>query len=170
MHIDSKEWDDGSSEVRSVDSLSALRMAAETIIKATSQQLFIYSERLEPKVFSDRHLIRHFEKIALSNRRAELRFLCADVRGVVATTHPILELSRKLSSYVQIKDLPEDYNAPDELILLSDEKRYILLENPELFTGTACMNARSTGHELAIRFERMWQESSRPPDTLRLHI
>ena len=155
--------------VKIVD-IDAFVQESESLISSCRQTLWAYAHSLEPRVFANADVIKTITKVVTKNRRADVRLLVRDIHPVIKYDHPLVELSQKLSSFIEIRVLPDSFQEKDELILLVDALSWLRLEPASNYQGRLSQNDPTTCKELKIRYSRMWEESSRPTDVLRLHL
>ncbi len=144
---------EGSSEI----ALVSARFAEQAL-----QALRIFSHDLDPSIYDRAEFLDSVRRLALSNTRAPVQILLFDAEPAVRNGHRLIELTRQLSSRIQIRSVPEEFHHQIEAYLLADDSGYLLRRVADVLEGTADFFAPQQVRRMRDRFEHIWERSEEP--------
>ncbi len=104
--------------------------------------------------------------LALRSHMTRVRILLQDHAHVVNQGHRILELSRRLTSSVELRIPNEDWLDYAENFMLVDQYGYVHRELATRYEATADFHAPLKVQRFRARFDEIW-ETARPASELR---
>ncbi len=158
---------DGPQELQNCD---AIRQGCLTLAQSTRRSLRILSRDLEPEFYDNGAFLEAVRQVALSGYGVPVRILLVDAVPAVRNGHRLIEMARLLSSLVQIRKVPEEYDVQPETYLLSDENGYLLRCRPEEFRATAHFRDPRRVRLLGRRFEEIWDLGAFHAELRRLYL
>lgn len=144
--------------------------AALELVKQSQRKLAIISHDLDPHVYNQDDFLEAVKKLALKNRHAEIRILVFEPEKIVQKGHKLLDLSRKISSFIEIRKPSKDYKKFNEAVLIADEVGYLYRENVERYKAKVNFNSRRESKYLLEVFDEMWETAQSDPNLRRMHI
>ena len=154
-----------------LDDVDDVRYHLTQLCKITSRHINILSSHLDPTVFADDNFVNALSAMARKSRNSLIRILLRDSKRLHGLRHPLVDLSQRLSSKIEIRALTEEPQKPDCGYLVSDINRLVYFNNEETFQGFA--NYRGPAevqHELE-EFNNLWNRHSEvDPNLIRLSI
>ena len=79
------------------------QLAALAMARQTRRTLDVFSLVLEPAVYDQPEFAEAVKRIALGSTQARVRLLVRDTNPIVRRGHRLLELSRRLSSFIEMR-------------------------------------------------------------------
>ena len=146
-------------ETRAENSLAANHMA-----KQCQRNLIIISRKLDPAVFDTEEFVDAVKYLALRHRRAKIQIIVFETDTIVKRGHRLLELSGKLSSFIELRKAHYSFDDYNECLLVADEIAYIHRENGERYEGTLNFKNRRHSNNLLKQFEEMWELATPDPN------
>jgi len=146
------------------------RRAAVALISGVQRMVDILTPDLEPHIYDQADFLDSLTRPQLGQCRAKLRVLVRDSQRAVKDGHRLIELTRQLSSYMQIRKVARDYADFTQAFLLADN--YGVLRRPlaERFEGSVCFKDPLEVRRLRRLFDEIWDRSEPDPDLRRLHL
>lgn len=106
--------------VQGVEYPSPFDQLAVELVESAARHIYIMSPRLDYQVFDNPDLLTAFSALIRRSRQTEVRILIADSRALVARGHRLVEMSRRLSTSIQIRKLVEHPEWAGETVVIRD--------------------------------------------------
>jgi len=139
-------------------------LAANHMVKQCQRNLIIISRKLDPAVFDTEEFVDAVKYLALRHRRAKIQIIVFETDTIVKRGHRLLELSGKLSSFIELRKAHYSFDDYNECLLVADEIAYIHRENGERYEGTLNFKNRRHSNNLLKQFEEMWELATPDPN------
>jgi hypothetical protein len=146
------------------------RAAVIAIAQQTRRTLAIQSYDLDPIIYDNADFIEAVRQIAVNSTRADIKILIEDSRKIISYGHRIIELSRQLSSFMQIRKINTDLKTLPEAFLIGDETALVYRRQAQRYEGFANFNDRGRCRLLLADFKDSWEKAAQDPELRRLHI
>jgi len=155
---------------REVSTAAENRAAALEIAQLARRQLCILTRDLEPQVYDDPDVLEAIKNLALSGSKANVRILLMDSARATKEGHRLIELSRRLSSSVEIRKPHRDYLDMAEAFMIADEKGLLYRKLSTRWEGIVDPSDPLQAREKLKLFNQIWQRSHGDPETRQLRI
>jgi len=146
------------------------RRAVVALISDVQRTVDILTPDLEPHIYDQADFLDTLTRPALGQCRAKLRVLVRDPQRAVKDGHRLIELTRRLSSYMQIRKVHGDYADFTQAFLLADSYGVMHRTLAERFEGTVCFKDPLEVKRLRKLFDEIWDRSEPDPELRRLHL
>lgn len=146
------------------------RLAATILATQARRAVELFTHDLEPALYDHAPIIDALTRLALSSPRARVRILAKDLERTVKAGHRLVELARRLSSYVEIRRVHEDYRDDNQSFLLADDYGLLHRRYAARFEGTLSCKAPLEVRRLRALFDEIWDRSEPETDLRRLHL
>lgn len=113
---------------------------------------------LPPAVLADQ-----LSRFMHENERNEFRLLCSETRHLHEKGGSLIELARRFSSFIKLRQIPEEYRPVTEQFILVDDNASLRQHDFTAPGYFASFNDRATVRPLHNRFEELWQRSAAVP-------
>ena len=134
------------------------------------QSIQLFTAKLDNSLYDQSGFIEAVSVLAKRSPKSRIQILVRDTSALLKKGHRLIELSRRLTSAIQIHNPSvEDCQQIMELMLV-DQKGYIHKNHADYYHGEASFNNRRITHQWQSQFERMWEVSTPDPEIRRLHI
>jgi len=140
------------------------------MINGCRRNLDIVSRDLDPCIYDTTEMIDAIKKLALRSRLSRIRVLILQPETLRSRGHRLLDLSERLSSFIEIRKTGEQHHSFNKALLLIDECGYINRPHSDRFEGRANFYDRKTVSELKDEFELLWEHGKREPNFRRLSL
>ena len=138
--------------------------------QAAARVIELFTPDLEPILYDQTPIIDAMTQLSLSSPRAKVRVLVKDAERIIKDGHRIVELSRRLSSYIEIRKVHADYQDNNESFLLIDDYGLLHRRHAPRFEGTFSCKAPLEVRRLRAFFDEVWTRSEPVTDLRRLHL
>ena len=153
-----------------LDTMDDNRSAVTVIAQQCQRALHIQSYDLDPLIYDDADFIEAVRQIAVNNTRATVHILLEDSRKIVTSGHRIIELARKLTSFIEIRKINTDLKTISEAFLIGDETGLVYRKQAQRYEGFVNFNDRGRCRQLLADFRDSWEKAAPDPELRRLHL
>ena len=137
------------------------------LARQAKRSLTIFSYDLEPALYNSPGFYEAAREVIGSDPNASIRILVYDISRTIIRGHRLLDLSRRLSSRVQIRKLSRKYH---HAFLIADEIGVLDRRRVERYEATANFNSAGWANNLLHFFNGVWDQSSRTSEVQSLNI
>jgi hypothetical protein len=135
----------------------------QNLTAQASHMIRIFTSDLDHDLYDQQDFIEILSRFARSSRFAEVRILLRNIEPAVKRGHAVLELSRRLSSKVTIRQLIEPTVSFNESYLLADSTG-LFSHTAQRQRATANYNSRYRVKMLCESFDQHWQNAQLPEE------
>jgi hypothetical protein len=160
---------DRNEEIR-LDSRIEVVDAVRDLARQARRSLHIYTRDLEPRVYDNREFLDAVTALATSSPHVQIRILLQNPERIVKEGHRLIELSRRLTSYIEIRTPHPDYKEYNQAFLIADETGVLRRPHADRYEGALNYNDTLQARELVKFFTEVWEKSETDPQLRRLHI
>jgi hypothetical protein len=153
-----------------LDSRASVTAVAERLACSASRSLLLHTENLEPAIYDRPSFLEAVSRLARSHKQARVWILVQDSGRAVRSGHRLIELSRRLSSRIQIRRPGQEYRNFHETFLLADSSGYLYRKNPGRYEGVANFNDPGKVADWGKYFMEAWERSEPDLETKRLYL
>lgn len=146
------------------------RQAAALLVGQARRQIELLSPDLEPALYDQTPFLDALTQLCLSSPRARVRVLAKDFDRAVKDGHRLVELARRLSSYIELRKVHSDYQENNETFLLVDDYGLLHRRHSPRFEGSFSCKAPLEVRRLRAFFDEVWDRSEPVADLRRLHL
>jgi hypothetical protein len=152
-------------ERRVLTTTAQVQAAAIEIANSAERSLVLFSHGLEPAIYDQLEFIDAVTRLVLAHRYARMRALVVDPTPLVQDDHKLVELGRRLVSFVQFRRVHRDYRDREDGFLIADDHSVLHLANASQPHGGVSFNDRHLAHKLLREFEEIWTRSGPERDS-----
>ncbi len=147
-----------------------VRDAVLKVVSGATRSLAIFTGDLEPGVYDDAEVLNTIKQLVLSRSYVRIRVLVADPERALRRSNRFVHLARRLSSFVEFRQLGEKFLGRPEAFLVADESGVVYRSNRERWDGVADTREPAVARLYLQDFDQMWQDSTPAPETRRLSL
>jgi len=153
-----------------LDTRTDTELATNLITEQTQDTLDIFSRNLDPGLYEQTDFLGNLSRLCLRNRKARIRFLVQQPAEAVKHCQRLLELARKLSSSIELRQPHQDYRQHNEAFLVADRCGLIHRKLSDRYEGTANFYAPVEAQRKTDFFTEVWDRSEVNPEFRRLYL
>lgn len=142
--------------------LTEIRTACARMASQATRELRIFSRDLDAPLYDHLDFLEPVRRLALLNPRAPVQILLFDPESAIRSENRLIELARQLTSRIQIRCVPAEFQHRTQVYLLADDQGYLLRQVAEVFEATADFAAPRKVRRTRKAFERAWERSEEP--------
>jgi len=158
------------SELIDIDRAEHHRLAALQMVQQGRHTIHIISRQLDPHAYSTLEFVEALKQFILNNRRARVRIMVFESLLIRRRGHLLLNLSGRLSSFIELRKPSVQYKNFNESLLLVDNTAFLLRLNAERHEGKVNFNDKRQAQALFDMFEEMWERARPDPDLMRMRL
>jgi hypothetical protein len=138
---------------------AAQRGAAVALALQARRCVDIFTRDLDKKIYDHKDFLEGLQNLAV-NHRGLIRILVKDSSKAVKYGHRIVPLSQRLTSFIEVRKVADDYKEYNEAFLIADEVGFAHRKHADRFEGVARFNAAKEANSLLIFFNEVWRNSA----------
>jgi hypothetical protein len=146
------------------------RHATELMVQQSLSTLEIFTRDLDAPLYDQEAFLQALSALCLGNRKACIRILVQDPSPAVKRGHRLIELSRRLSSLIELRQPHPDYRHHNEAFLIADSCGLIYRALADRYEGIADFYDPVAAQRKLDFFTEVWERSEPHPDLRRLYI
>lgn len=153
-----------------LDRKSEICAVTRALADQARHTLLLHIEDLDPAIYEQGPFVDALSRLARSNSKARIRILIQDARRAVQQGSRLIELSRRLSTYIQFRRPAPEYRDCHESFLLADKSGYLYRPNPGRNEAIANFHDPGKVNDWEKYFMEVWTRSEPDPEIRRLHL
>ena len=140
------------------------------MINGCRRYLNIVSRDLDPCIYDTSEMLDAIKKLALRSRLSRIRILVLQPETLQSRGHRMLDLSERLSSFIEVRVPGKEHRSFNSALLLADDSGYIRRPHSDRFEGRANFKDRKTVSDLQNEFDLLWKHSQKDPNFRHLSL
>lgn len=153
-----------------VTSREEWREGVHSIASAATRTLVVLSHDLEHSVFDDAEFTDAVRNLLLSRSRASVRILVRDLTDIVSKGHRLVQLGRRLSSFIEFRQVQDEYRDRGEVFVVADRSGVAWRPHHERYEGFYGRREVLTAADCLGFFDEIWNRSQPSQELRRLHL
>jgi len=162
LGVDSKEF--------VLETSEDVRTIATALARQAQHTLLLHTEDLEPAIFDTTAFLDAASSLVRNRRDSCFRILVNNGRKAVQNEHRLIELSRRLSTDIQIRRPAPQYQNYHKTFFLADDAGFLYRPLSSRYEGIADFNNPGKVSELTRYFMEVWEHSEPDEEMRRLHL
>lgn len=144
--------------------------AAVEIAAVARRGLAILTPDLEPGVYDHEQFLEIVKRLVLAKRFARVRVLISDPQRTIRTGNRLVGLGRRLNTYVEFRNVHEDYRDHREAFLLADDTALLYRINHARWEGIADTYEPAVARRYLALFDEIWAASETARELRQLRV
>ncbi len=140
------------------------------MLRRTRRSVHVFSRRLDGKLYDTREFAETVARLATRQPRVRIRILLQEIDPLIKHGHRLIELSRRLTTAMEIRAVHPDYRQHNEAFMVFDERRIIHRSLADRYEGFAADDDPDLARQLLAFFTEVWASSTVDPNLRRLHL
>ncbi|MCE7901873.1 MAG: hypothetical protein DYH20_04245 [Gammaproteobacteria bacterium PRO9] len=146
-------------------------LAAAVEIGAVAQRgLSILTPDLEPGVYDHERFLQIVKHLVLSKRYARVRVLISEPQRAVRAGNRLVGLGRRLNTYIEFRNVNEEFREHREAFLLADDVALLYRINHKRQEGIADTYEPAVARRYLALFEEIWAASENSRELRQLRV
>ena len=144
------------------------RQQAEPVISAlvlqAKRSILVWAPSLHPGTYNSVNINDAFAHFAAAHHRNRASILTSDIKTFVRQNPRLVSVCRRFSSFIQLKQFPDDYPPMEDYFVIVDQQGYYHQPQWSVPSGVACMYDRRKATQLQRRFQQYWGIGESPSE------
>ena len=156
-----------------LESLDACRTQACVLLQSAIREVRIVSSDMELPLYGDAEVYTCLRTFVTANRNARLEIILASDKELVGAGHPVLDLSRRLTSSISIEVLEPEYveaQKPFPVFMLIDRRGLLYRPDCSKYAGFAHHDDVAAAIKLREQYNELKRLSKPSREAKRLYI
>lgn len=130
--------------------------AVAQVSARASRGIAIFTPDLETGVYDSPRFLENIKRLVLSRSHARIRVLISDPTRVVKTVNRFVHFGRRLSTFVEFRQLTPEMPVREDAFLLADDCALVYRARAERWEGIADTDERRQTRIYLEQFDQMW--------------
>lgn len=153
-----------------ISSFEDARDAAARIAAVAQRGLAILTPDLEPGIYDSEPFLEIAKRLVLSKRYARIRVLISDPARTVKNGNRLVSLGRRLNTYIEFRNLHQDYSEHREAFLLADDRALLYRADGSRWEGIADRDEGQVARRYLELFDEIWSASETAKEIRQLRV
>ncbi len=149
---------------------AAVRETSVDLVRRARHSVDLFSHQLDPHLYDTSEFADALRKLVVGSRRARVRVLVREVAPLVARGHRLIDLARRLSSFMEIRVPAPEHQDTADAWLVVDGCHYLHRRSGARHEATAAFDNARRARQLTFRFEEIWARAQPDLNLKRLHL
>jgi len=146
------------------------REVSAALARQAHRTLDILSHALDASLYDNEPFLGAVKELATASRQSQVRVLVQQPDKAVKNGHRLIELARRLTSHIEIRQVHEDFSEVIEAFLVADVDGFVHRKNAARYEAMANFHAPNQARMLLQLFDEIWEKSTVPTELRRLHL
>ncbi len=153
-----------------LDGVIECRKAAFNLATQAKRSIHIFSYDLDPQIYNHADFLEAIRNLAIRSEHSQVKVLLQNNEKVQREGHRLIQLWRRLTSKIEIRQPGPDHVDHIENFLLVDATGYLHRSLHTNYAATVDFNSRFETRQLGIFFNEVWEQSEPASELRDLHI
>ncbi|MGH8278163.1 MAG: hypothetical protein ACRETQ_01150 [Gammaproteobacteria bacterium] len=146
------------------------RTAAAQIATQARRSLAMFTRDLEAPIYDVPEFLDAARALALRSRYSRIRIVVIDPTSAIKDGHRLIELARRLSSYIEVRRPSEDHAKLADAFLIGDDIALLYRPLASRYEGFADLYTPVAARGRLSSFEDIWGHGEPEPEFRRLGV
>jgi hypothetical protein len=142
-----------------LSSIDETRSAVAEIAGTANRRISIYTPDLETGIYDHDAFLEVAKRLVLSKRYARIRVLISDPVRAVRNGNRFVSLGRRLNTYIEFRNVHEDYREHREAFLVADDQALLYRVDAARWEGIADSYEPAVARRYLGLFDEIWNAS-----------
>jgi len=133
--------------------------AVVSIAGIANRWISIYTPDLEEGIYDQDVFLNVAKRLVLAKRYARIRVLISEPHRLVRSGHKFVTLGRRLNTYIEFRNVHEDFRHHREAFLIADKHALMYRVDARRWEGIADTNEPAVAHRYLELFDEIWGAS-----------
>ena len=143
----------------SVSNFEETQKAAAEIADLATRRLSIFTPDLEFGIYDHDDFLEIAKRLVLSKRYPRIRVLISDPSRAVRTGNRFVSLGRRLNTYIEFRNVHEDYRDNREAFIVADDTALLYRVDANRWEGIADSYEPAVARRYLELFDEIWNQS-----------
>jgi len=152
-----------------LDNIDDIRKSVNQLATTALRTIKIFTPDLEHETYNNDIFQKALMNLIRGNRHAQIQILVSDSSAAIHHGHRLISLARQLTSAMQIRNTPEDYQYTHMTFILVDQSGFVF--KPDGAVQNAIVsNCKYRSNKLQEFFTPAWEQAEQDPQVREVQI
>ena len=132
-------------------------------------KLAILSHTLEREIYGDTAFVDAVQKLATQHGKSQIRVLIHSPEWASRSGHRLVELGRRLTTFIEFRELHEQHKDVANELLIADENAVLLRDSPDTTEAQYHPAHPALARQWLRRYDEWWTMAQAVPGLRRLN-
>ena len=133
--------------------------ASLALLHQAQRSVIVVSRNLDPRLYNNSEFTTAVRQFSLRSRHARLRILVRDSSPAVKSGHRLIELSQRLSSFIEVRVPDKQHSNYNSALMVVDNTGYLFRDQADMYTAQCSFADRIYSREISRKFDDMWDNA-----------
>lgn len=143
-------------ETRELSTRTEFRDAATELARTAEREIALLTYAFEREVYGHPDFVEAMQSLATRHRMARIRILVHSPEWASRSGHRMVELARRLTSFIEIRELHEQDKQLTSEVMIADESGLLYRESPDTLVARFHPSAAQDARAWLRRFDGLW--------------
>ena len=153
-----------------LSSIDESRRAAIQVARVAQRSLSIFTQDMDPGIYDHDDFLNAAKHLVLAKSYAKIKVLIADPSRVVRGGNRLVTLGRRLNTYIEFRNVNEDYRDHRESFLIADDTALLYRVDATRWDGIADTYEPAVAKRYLGLFNEIWEASVVEQELRELHV
>ncbi|MCC7461534.1 MAG: hypothetical protein IT480_03625 [Gammaproteobacteria bacterium] len=149
----------GADELQVLTSLDEVRAATNAVASTGQRLISIFTPDMEPALYDQPAFLEIIKRFVLGHSFAKVRVLVRDHSRVSTSSNRFIGMARRLSSYLEIRQLATRYRDITAAYCIADDRAIVYRLRADRWEGITAPNSPPVTRQYLMEFDACWQAS-----------
>ncbi|EDY87506.1 GCN5-related N-acetyltransferase [gamma proteobacterium HTCC5015] len=140
------------------------------LLGQTRRQFWFIGRDLDRQLFDHEGFEKPLFELATAGRHSDIRFLIHDSVDAIRQHHAVHRLAQRLSSYIEVRIISDDFRSFNESFALFDQRAAIYRSQADRYDGLAECAHGNLAKMLGQQFQEIWNASKPDPNFRQIRL
>lgn len=146
------------------------REAAIQVARVAQRRISIFTQDMDPGIFDYDDFLSAAKRLVLAKSYARIEVLIADPARVVRGGNRLVTLGRRLNTYIEFRNVHENYREHREAFMIADETAVLYRVDASRWEGIADTYEPAVAKRYLGLFHEIWNASVVEQELRELHV
>ena len=140
------------------------------VARTARRALAIFTQDLEPDSYARIEFVDIVKNLVLTHKFARVRIVVQNPLKTINDGHPLVELARRCSRFVEIREVHADFQQRRDTFLIADQMAVMYRANATRLDGIADTRSPAIAVHYLEFFDTVWHHSEAPQELRELYF
>ncbi len=161
---------DNADSRRMLSGQADLADAVTQLTRQAQRSLAVFTRDLAPALYDRLEFLDAVRALVLTRRHARVRVIVIDPGPAVRRGHRLIETTRSLTSFIEIRRSHNDYTQRADDFMVADEQGFLYRTDAGRYEAIADERGGRVASKYLQLFDEMWEKSIVEPEFRRLRL
>lgn len=143
-----------------IHGVDALAQAVAALLSSARRHVRLFAPYLEPSIFQTASVTAAMARFVAQHSHNRVYVLIEDVAQVRRDNGRLIELARRVSDGVELREVEDNDRGARDLYLLADRAAFLMQEDVGRSDGVVSARAPQEAAQLIARFDEIWERAT----------